>query len=206
MRPDGWVAAAIAVAWLLSGCAATGGGNGGSTDGTDNAPATTEKRPAPEPLTKQQAALETQAEVAVEKGAFEDAYTHLQALHGVRPDMASVTARMGWMRQKQSRMEAAMTLYREAVAVDPGQRLALNNLALLERQQGRFSEARRWFEQGLQWHPDSARLHYNLAVLLELHLLELEQALAHYKRYQALRSVEDTTVAGWITDLERRVN
>ncbi|PAV27011.1 hypothetical protein CF392_02415 [Tamilnaduibacter salinus] len=202
MRRDGWVVWLVLIPVLLSGCAATGGGGSGTASKTEASQA----RPRTEPLTEKQAALERQAREAVSQKAYDVALAHLKQLHAERPDVASVIARMGWVRQQQSRRERAIALYRDAVTIDPGQRLALNNLALLERQRGRFEEARRWLEQGIRWHPGSARLHYNLAVLLELHLLELEQALSHYRRYQTLRSGEDATVSGWIADLERRIN
>ena len=46
----------------------------------------------------------------------------------------------------------------------------------------------------------------NLGILFDLYLQDLEQALAHYRRYQELMSEENEQVAGWIVDIERRLN
>ena len=60
-----------------------------------------------------------------------------------------------------------------------------NNLALLLKQE-RFEEAAAMLETGLNVTPKVAELHYNLAVISELYLLDLDKALEHYQHYQAL--------------------
>ncbi|WP_160899306.1 MULTISPECIES: tetratricopeptide repeat protein [Halomonadaceae] len=87
----------------------------------------------------------------------------------------------------------------------PQHAAAANDLALLYRQQGRIDQATALLRQALEANPDRPQLHYNLAVLSELYLLDLEQALTHYRRYQSLTDAEDEEVALWIRDLERRV-
>jgi outer membrane murein-binding lipoprotein Lpp len=82
----------------------------------------------------------------------------------------------------------------------------LNNQALLLKQQHRFSEAAVLLETGLQSSPEVAELHYNLAVISELYLLDLGRALRHYQRYQVLSASGDKKVTGWIADLERRLD
>ena len=90
--------------------------------------------------------------------------------------------------------------------MNPGNALTANNLALLLREQGRFEEAVTVLETGLSHSPVTAELHYNLAVISELYLLDLDGALAHYRRYRELAGTEEKRVAGWIADLERRLN
>lgn len=87
----------------------------------------------------------------------------------------------------------------------PDNAAAANDLALLYRQQGRIEEAAELLRAALEANAGNPRLHYNLAVLSELYLLDLEQALVHYRRYQALTETQDEEVALWIRDLERRV-
>ncbi|MEQ6886172.1 tetratricopeptide repeat protein [Salicola sp. Rm-C-2C1-2] len=87
----------------------------------------------------------------------------------------------------------------------PDEAAAANDLALLYRQKGRIEEAAGLLRAALEANAGNPRLHYNLAVLSELYLLDLEQALAHYRRYQALTETKDEEVGLWIRDLERRV-
>lgn len=130
----------------------------------------------------------------------------LQGIQKARPGVGLVDARMGWVLQQQGRDDEAKAAYRHALEKDPSEAMAANNLALMLQSEGRFNEARDLFEAGLQAHPDAPELHYNLAVLAELYLLDLPLALEHYRRYQELTDGREKEVAGWIADLERRVN
>jgi len=42
-------------------------------------------------------------------------------------------------------------------------------------------------------------------VISEIYLLDLDKALEHYQQYQSLVGEEGSQVAGWIADLERRL-
>ncbi len=83
--------------------------------------------------------------------------------------------------------------------------VAMNNQALTLREQGQFREAARLLSSGIELAPHTPELHYNLAVICELYLFDLNTALEHYRRYRALTDSEDKLVAGWIADLERRL-
>lgn len=118
---------------------------------------------------------------------------------------AAELAGQAWALQQDGNTGEALERYREAFAMDPGNAMTANNLALLLREEGRFREARDLLREGLEHSPDTAELHYNLAVISELYLLDLETALDHYQRYREITGEEDKRVAGWIADLERRL-
>ena len=119
---------------------------------------------------------------------------------------ASELARQAWEAHQHGRKKDALDRYREAFDMNPGNALTANNLALLLRERGRFEEAVTVLSKGLSHSPDTAELHYNLAVISELYLLDLDGALTHYCRYRELAGTEDKQVAGWIADLERRLD
>ncbi|MDX1551607.1 MAG: tetratricopeptide repeat protein [Marinobacter sp.] len=114
-------------------------------------------------------------------------------------------ARAAWQAQQQGNTDSALDQYRQAFSLDPRNAMTANNLALLLREQGRFAEAVSILKKGLEHSPDTEELHYNLAVISELYLLDLDTALRHYRRYKDLSKAEGKEVAGWIADLERRV-
>ncbi|WP_428921102.1 hypothetical protein [Marinobacter sp. DUT-3] len=93
----------------------------------------------------------------------------------------------------------------EAKTVTRQDIVAMNNQALTLREQGQFREAASLLSSGIELAPETPELHYNLAVISELYLFELDTALDHYRRYRALTDSEDKLVAGWIADLERRL-
>lgn len=118
---------------------------------------------------------------------------------------AGELARQAWHAQQEGKLDEALAHYRQAFSLDPRNAMTANNLALLLREQGRFDEAVKTLREGLEHSPDTAELHYNLAVISELYLLDLATALRHYRRYRELADTEGKQVAGWIADLERRV-
>lgn len=121
------------------------------------------------------------------------------------PEQAREWSHAGLHAHQQGDVDAAIAAWRRSVALDPANATTVNNLALLLKQQNRFGEAASLLEQGLDAAPGVAELHYNLAVISELYLLDLEKALTHYQRYRVLVGEDDNLVAGWIADLERRL-
>jgi len=92
----------------------------------------------------------------------------------------------------------------DALMIDSQYPPALNQLGMLLRRQGRFQEAESAYLKAVMADPDYPLPHYNLGVLNELYLQQLESALLHYERYQALAE-NDKQVGKWIADLKRRI-
>ncbi|MFO7528794.1 MAG: tetratricopeptide repeat protein [Marinobacter sp.] len=124
---------------------------------------------------------------------------------GINPALAAEHARRAMSAWEQGDPEVAVEAWRQAVALNPEDPVSVNNLALALKEQNRFAESADLLERGLARSPEVAQLHYNLAVISELYLLELDKALAHYRAYQELAGEENAEVDGWIADLERRL-
>ncbi len=126
----------------------------------------------------------------------------LETDHRFHPEVLMLRAMVA---RRQGEHPEAIRALETLLDQEPADAAATNDLALLYRQEGRIRDATALLERALESHPEHPRLHYNLAVLSELYLLDLEQALAHYRRYQSLSKEKDGDVALWIRDLERRV-
>lgn len=129
-----------------------------------------------------------------------------QAPEPANPQMAVALAEQGRQALEQGQTLAARRAWQKAVTLDPSAALVVNNLALLLVEDREFPQAATLLARGIQHSPNTAELHYNLAVVAELYLLDLDRALRHYQRYRDLSGKDDAKVAGWITDLERRLN
>jgi tetratricopeptide (TPR) repeat protein len=101
--------------------------------------------------------------------------------------------------------EAAEGHINAALAIDPGHPVALNQLGILLRRQGKFFEAEAAYLKAVTATPDYALAHYNLGVLNELYLRRLDVALQHFETYQEIEG-EDKQVTKWIVDLRRRLS
>lgn len=189
---------------VLAGCAASPPASV-STSGTD-----VQKRQAvqSEPLSEQQQTLMQKAHQAMRESNWDRAGALLVSLKSQRPDVSEVHAALGWVARQQSDQGQAIAAYRSAFKLDPDDAVSANNLALLLREQGKFREAVTLLQEGIEYSPETADLHYNLAVIAELYLLDLELALTHYRRFRELTEAEQEgqLVAGWIADLERRLD
>lgn len=93
----------------------------------------------------------------------------------------------------------------EALRAAPLDPIASNELAVLYRRQGRFDEARETYRDALQLHPDNLALIKNLGILCDLYLQDVNCALAQFAQYLNYQP-DDSRVAIWVTDLERRAN
>ena len=115
------------------------------------------------------------------------AYTNLAIIHAENGEDAAAEGRIT-----------------DALLIDPRHTPTLNQLGMLLRRQGKFSEAEAAYRRAIDANPDYALAHYNLGVLYELYLQRLDDALVHFEKYQSLNG-GDKQVERWITDLKRRV-
>jgi tetratricopeptide (TPR) repeat protein len=160
--------------------------------------------PAPAPVDYARQFYE-EAVAALKKGDTELAIELLQKVTGEAPDKPFVFTNLGLAYFKLEQFEAAEKAFLEAVARDGRDAVAYNHLGILQRQRGQFEAARKSYQRALDIDANYALAHLNLGILFDIYLQDLEPALRHYQRYQALLGEENNQVAGWIVDIERRI-
>jgi tetratricopeptide (TPR) repeat protein len=96
---------------------------------------------------------------------------------------------------------AAEAAFKQALAANPGNVEACNQLGILYRRADRLEEARRLYEAALLHDPDYADAHWNLGILHDQYLPNPQLALQHYERYQAITGTSDPQLQAWIDDL-----
>lgn len=99
----------------------------------------------------------------------------------------------------------AMRALKSALALDPNQPVANNQLGILLRRDGRFKDAEQAYRRAIASDPNYLLAYYNLGVLLDLYLNRGAEALKCYQHYQAASTKPDPKVARWIIELQRRV-
>lgn len=188
-------------------CLALAGCAGSPSSPASMADAKVQKRQAvqAEPLTEEQQELMRSARQFIKNEQWGAASESLDKLESQRPEVSEIHAAIASVARHRGDQDKAMTAYRTAFDLNPHDAVAANNLALMLREEGRFREAAELLQEGLEYSPDTPDLHYNLAVISELYLLDLELALQHYRKFRTLTEQEGQLVAGWIADLERRL-
>jgi tetratricopeptide (TPR) repeat protein len=121
------------------------------------------------------------------------------------PQLASPHTNLGILFYRQDRMTEAEAAFKEALQRDSNDYVAANHLGMIYRRQGRFADAKSAYEQALAAKPDYANAHLNLAILYDLYLGQLDQALDHYQKYKQYVGETDPQLVGWLADLEQRI-
>ncbi len=145
------------------------------------------------------------ATAAMQQKNWSQAETILQALATANPNLSGVHLNLGIVYRAKNDMTKAADAFNRAITANPKNLDAYNQLALLKREAGEFSEAELLYRKALgvwQFHPET---HKNIAILYELYLGKAELALPHYQAYQQLLPAPDKQVDSWVADLQRRV-
>lgn len=129
----------------------------------------------------------------------------LQSLSSRYPMLSGPFVNQGIVYLKQEKYGDAEDVLREALKVNEQNPYAHNSLGVALREQGDFEQAKTHYQRAIELDPRYARAHFNMGVLAELYMQDLQLALRHFQTYQALQRDPDQTVGNWIADLERRV-
>lgn len=144
---------------------------------------------------------------SIEKGDAAAAEARLQAFIAEHPSYTNAYVNLAIIKDQQGDAAAAEHLLQHAIKIDNANVFALNRLGLIQRRAGEFSAAEQSWLEATRVQPNYPNAWYNLGVLYDLYLRDLQAAVDHYQRYQDLvGSSSDAMVARWITDLERRID
>ena len=164
--------------------------------------ATAPPQTGPADLTQQ---LYEQAVTALKKDDTELAIELLLTVSSEAPERPFVFTNLGLAHFRLQQYDLALSAFQQAVSRNADDAVAYNHLGILQRRQGQFEAARESYQRALEIDSNYALAHLNLGILFDIYLQNLEPALRHYQRYQALLDEENETVSGWIVDLERRL-
>lgn len=137
------------------------------------------------------------------QGSLEQGIDILNAVVANSPQLAAPRIDLGIAQHLAGDLEAAEGNFLEALKINPGHPIALNELGILYRKSGRFAEARQSYEAALATYPGYHYARRNLAVLCDLYLADPNCALANYEAYMATVP-DDDEASMWIADLRYR--
>ena len=134
--------------------------------------------------------------------AAEQAFRSLAAQY---PSYSGALLNLGILQAKANRLEEAETTLRDAIQRNGANAAAFNQLGIVYRKLGRFNEADESYQRAVQADPNYALAWLNLGVLCDLYLQQPQRALEAFERYLAVAPTPDQKVAGWVTELKKRV-
>lgn len=193
---------------LVAGCSATGPVRQAESSAGSAAPAATAAPPAPvvpRPVVAPERGGEVLlAAIELQKaGRLAEAEAALEAVVQARPEIPEAHFNLGWVKQRLNKHAEAISHLERGLQLKPTELRARNLIGISQRELGQFAAAEMTYRNALAVAPGYDRLHLNLGILYDLYLFQPQQALEHYRQYQALQSTPDARVAGWIAVLER---
>lgn len=146
-----------------------------------------------------------QALSALDQGEEARAVELLESIIEAQPGLVTPYILQGMIAERQQNIPAAKHWYLEALEKDPANGKALNQLGLIARENGDFSEAEAFYQKAIEADPGESRYYLNYAILLDLYMGKLTQALSQYETYQKMQNQQDEQVALWVVDLKQRI-
>ena len=178
-----------------------------SASGSENSAVTGVDVPVvPTPAVKGDNLMEFDAAVAfLQEGRYGDAEILLLGITSDQPELAGPWINLGQVYVALEQPDEARRAFEAAVRANPWNCTAHNELGLLSRVNGDFAAAETHYLSCIERMPGDGPANLNLAILYELYLGRLTDALVYYRHYQSLQSEPDRRVRGWVMDLERRL-
>lgn len=133
---------------------------------------------------------------------LEQAEAALQAVAKANPQASGPLTNLGIVYARTNRKPEARTAFTRAINLNPANAAAHNWLGVLAREAGDLARAEQAYQAALTADAGYAPAQLNLAILYDLHLKRPADALAAYRKYQALAGGKDARVAVWIGELE----
>ena len=123
-----------------------------------------------------------------------------------RPELAGPYANLAIIALKNNKPEKALELVKIALSKNPDLAQALNLLAYLEQVSGEIKEAEKHYKEAIRNKNDYAIAHYNIALLYDVYLQDIESAIPHYEKYLKLINNEDKNTADWLEQIKQQKN
>ncbi len=142
---------------------------------------------------------------AMQSENWAGAQTLLQNLTETYPTLSGPHVNLGIVYWHQNALEAAEAELMQAIAVNPFNNDAYNQLGVLLREQGRFEEAEEWYQKALKVWPHAPVTLKNLGILYDLYMGRFDEALAAYELALKAGGEPNQQLQGWIIDIKRRM-
>jgi tetratricopeptide (TPR) repeat protein len=140
-------------------------------------------------------------EKGIESKDFAPALIAFEAIEKKQPNLSGPRTNIGIIYMHQEKFEA----FSKALEINNENEFAHNNLGLCYRELGKFKESKASYEKAIALNPRYPDPHYNLGVLAELYLNDLELAVLSFERYKLAHRKKDQQVDIWLTDLRNRL-
>ena len=118
------------------------------------------------------------------------------------PNLAGPYTNLALMHYNKQEYEKSLKLTEKALKLNPDQAQAYNLRGQLNITAGKVHEAKADYLSAVKLKPNYTNAHYNLALLYDIYLQEIELAIKHYQIYTSLLKKPDPATLDWINHLK----
>ncbi len=136
---------------------------------------------------------------------FDFAEQELRWIIDRHPNLSGPTLNLALLHSVSGNSEQAEIYFRETIERNSKNIHAYNQYGIFLREQGRFMEAEKAYQEALVVWPKYPDANINIAILYDLYMGRLEQAVTYYAIYRDLLEQPGRQINGWIIDAERRL-
>jgi tetratricopeptide (TPR) repeat protein len=151
---------------------------------------------------EQELALYQKAVIALNTHDLATAEALFSQMSQLQPNMAGAWANLALISIKNNKNLQAESYIKTALEKNPNMPQALNLSGYLSAKKGDISLAKHLYLQALNYKPDYALAHYNLALLFDIYLQDIPQAIKHYQQYLLYTDQEDKNTENWLEGLK----
>jgi len=119
-----------------------------------------------------------------------------------QPKLAGAYTNLALVFFKKNDLEKSFKTVEKALQLNPKQPQALNLRAQLYINNGKIHKAKDDYLLAISIKPKYANAQYNLALLYDIYMQEIELAIKHYKLYMMLLKKPDEATLEWVNHLE----
>lgn len=135
---------------------------------------------------------------------YDTAIVEMQKVAKMDERISGPWVNIGMAQKSLGDVEKARLAFDKALSINPKNPFALNQLAILKREDGNFEEAEQLYMKAISTYPDYQNAHLNLAILCDAYLRKIACARDHYQEYLNLTGGTDKQVAAWMSQLEKQ--
>lgn len=139
---------------------------------------------------------------ALNNGNSEQAAKIFTDMISSNPDLAGPHSNLALIQYKNKKYVESFKLTEKAIQLNPKQAQAYNLRGQLNITAGKVHDAKSDYLKAVELKPDYANAHYNLALVYDIYLQEIELAIKHYQRYMSLLKQPDEPTKEWISHLK----
>lgn len=118
------------------------------------------------------------------------------------PDLSGAYGNLALIQFNQKKNDEALLLIDKAITLNSNNAQAYNLRAQLRLEAGEIHQAKEDYRKAISLKPDYAIAHYNLALLYDIYLQDIERAIQHYEKYLSLTDQPDERTREWVNHLK----